>query len=81
MTSLQAMSEELEAMSTSAGVADQLRDFKALVNQLAYQADQILPSTGKALSELFNWFKGLFTQRQQPSSYQVVKLLLAALIN
>lgn len=52
LTSLQAMSEELEAMSTSAGVADQLRDFKALVNQLAYQADQILPSTGKALSEL-----------------------------
>lgn len=52
LTSLQAMSEELEAMSTSAGVADQLRDFKVLVNQLAYQADQILPSTGKALSEL-----------------------------
>ncbi|SQF54890.1 YhgE/Pip domain-containing protein [Streptococcus equi] len=52
LTSLQAMSEELEAMSTSDGVADQLRDFKALVNQLAYQADQILPSTGKALSEL-----------------------------
>lgn len=39
-------------MSTSVGAADQLRDFKALVNQLSYQADQILPSTGKALSEL-----------------------------
>ncbi|HEL0696659.1 YhgE/Pip domain-containing protein [Streptococcus equi] len=52
LTSLQALSEELEAMSTSVGAADQLRDFKALVNQLSYQADQILPSTGKALSEL-----------------------------
>lgn len=52
LTSLQALSEELEAMSTSDGVADQLRDFKALVNQLSYQADQILPGTGKALSEL-----------------------------
>ncbi|HEL0779540.1 TPA: YhgE/Pip domain-containing protein [Streptococcus equi subsp. zooepidemicus] len=52
LTSLQALSEELEAMSTSVGAADQLRDFKALVNQLSYQADQILPGTGKALSEL-----------------------------
>lgn len=52
LTSLQALSEELEAMSTSVGAADQLRDFKALVNQLSYQADQILPGTDKALSEL-----------------------------
>lgn len=52
LTSLQALSEELEAMSISVGAADQLMDFKALVNQLSYQADQILPSTGKALSEL-----------------------------